>query len=108
VGYRNGGLDVGLNWRYLPSVADANQSLAQTTNTLLGVKAYSVFNFAASYKFEAATLRLGMDNVFNVQPRVVGANPAAPGGGDTNSDQTNANYYDVLGRRVYAGVSVKF
>jgi outer membrane receptor protein involved in Fe transport len=108
VGYRNGGLDVGLNWRYLPSVADANQSLAQTTNTLLGVKAYSVFNFAASYKFEAATLRLGMDNVFNVQPRVVGANPAALGGGDTNSDQTNANYYDVLGRRVYAGVSVKF
>jgi outer membrane receptor protein involved in Fe transport len=50
-------------------------------------------------------LRVGVDNLLDKAPPVVGANPAAK---DTNSNQTNAQFYDVLGRRFYVGVKAKF
>lgn len=107
IGYRIGGLNVGLGWRFLPSVEDASKSLLPTT-TIEGVGSYSVFNLNASYAFERMTLRAGIDNLFDKSPLIVGANPGAPSGGDTNSDQTNASYYDVLGRRFYVGIEASF
>lgn len=107
LGYRWGGTNLGLTWRFLPSVEDASHALVPNS-TVLGVGSYSMFNLTASHDFGAFTLRGGVENLFDRAPPIVGANPAAPGGGDTNSDQTNANYYDVLGRRFYVGASVKF
>lgn len=107
VGYRWDGLNLGLTWRYLPSVEDSSKALVPNT-TVVGVKAYSMFNLTAGYDFGDFTIRGGVDNLLDTSPPIVGANPGAPGGGDTNSDQTNASYYDVLGRRFYIGASVKF
>jgi outer membrane receptor protein involved in Fe transport len=107
VGYRMGGLNVGLGWRFLPSVEDAAKTLTPTT-TVKGVGSYSVFNLNASYDFKHVTLRAGIDNLLDRAPPIVGANPGAPGGGDTNSDQTNAGFYDVLGRRFYVGLKASF
>jgi outer membrane receptor for ferrienterochelin and colicin len=107
VGYRVGGLNVGLGWRFLPSVDDASKVLTPAT-TVRGVGSYSVFNLNASYSFTRVTVRAGIDNLFDRDPSIVGANPGAPGGGDTNSDVTNASYYDVLGRRFYVGLKASF
>jgi outer membrane receptor protein involved in Fe transport len=107
VGYRLGALNLGLGWRFLPSVDDSTKALQPTTK-VQGVGAYSVFNLNASYDFGRTTVRAGIDNLLDKGPPVVGANPGAPGGGDTNSDQTNASYYDVLGRRFYVGLKASF
>ena len=45
-----------------------------------------------------------MDNLLNRDPEIVGYNK-----GVTNaSGATNAGYYDILGRRYYAGVKLDF
>ncbi len=50
------------------------------------------------------TLRAGIDNLFDRQPEVVGYTP-----GVTNAlGSTAAGFYDLLGRRYYAGVNVRF
>jgi iron complex outermembrane recepter protein len=107
VGYRVGDLNVGFGWRFLPKVEDGSKVLTPAT-TVKGVGSYSVFNLNASYDFDRVSVRAGIDNLFNRTPPIVGANPGAPGGGDTNSDQTNPSYYDVLGRRFYIGVKASF
>ena len=45
---------------------------------------------------------MGVDNVMDKDPEVVGANP-----GLTQAlGSTSPNYYDVLGRRFYVGVKL--
>lgn len=102
LGYAWGAFDVGLQWRFLPSVDNSAKALLPTT-TVLGTGAYSVFNLSAGYDFGSVQVRAGIDNVLNRDPSIVGANPAV---GDTNSDQTNLNFYDGLGRRFYVGVKL--
>jgi outer membrane receptor protein involved in Fe transport len=50
-------------------------------------------------------LRAGIDNVLNRRLPIVGENLAV---GDTNSNQTNLNYYDGLGRRFFIGAKATF
>ncbi len=46
---------------------------------------------------------MGIDNLTDVQPNIVGARP-----GDNNAEVTRADYYDILGRRAYIGVKARF
>ncbi len=49
-------------------------------------------------------LRFGIDNLLDADPEIVGANP-----GQTNAmGLTNTGFYDILGRRYYAGVKFSF
>ena len=48
-------------------------------------------------------LRMGIDNLTDEQPNIVGARP-----GDNNAEVTRADYYDILGRRAYVGVKMSF
>ena len=48
--------------------------------------------------------RIGMTNIFNIQPPVVGG---AAGSSGTNSGNTFPNVYDALGRTYFAGVTLK-
>jgi hypothetical protein len=41
--------------------------------------------------------------VFDVKPAIVGATLT-----DSNSTQTQAGYYDVLGPRLYVGLKIQF
>jgi outer membrane receptor protein involved in Fe transport len=105
LGYRfHNDFNVGLQWRHLPSVNDASLAL-NPSSTVLGTGAYDLFNLSAGYNLGKYQLRVGVDNLLDKAPPVVGANPSA---NDTNSNQTNAQYYDVLGRRFYVGVKAKF
>jgi len=104
-GYNFGGgkAGVALQWRYLPAIRD--ESLARTpTSNVFGVGSYQSFNLSASYTLnEKINLRMGIDNLTDEQPPVVGARP-----GDNIAEVTRADYYDILGRRAFVGVTARF
>ena len=103
VGYRWSGFNVNLNWEHLPSIRDQSAALNPAT-TIQGAPHYDLFNLSAGYSFSQYSVRVGIDNVLNKDPLVVGTNP----GVDTNTDLTNPGYYDPLGRRYYVGVKASF
>jgi iron complex outermembrane receptor protein len=104
-GYNFGGgkANIGLQWRYLPSIKD--ESAARNPNTAVyPVGSYQSFNLFAGYMVnDKISLRMGIDNLTDVQPNIVGARA-----GDNNAEVTRADYYDILGRRAYVGVKMQF
>jgi outer membrane receptor protein involved in Fe transport len=50
------------------------------------------------------TLRVGVDNLFDEQAEIVGANP----GVNNNAVNTNPGFYDLLGRRAFVGFQMEF
>ncbi|MEP7243770.1 MAG: TonB-dependent receptor, partial [Gammaproteobacteria bacterium] len=110
VAYRWSAFNVGMGWRFLPSI-DNNAQVTSPTSTTKGTGSYSVFNAFGSYTIGKTTLRVGVDNLFDKDPLVVGANPGAPltgVGADSNADITAPSFYDTLGRRYYVGVKTSF
>ena len=59
--------------------------------------------FAGYTVNDKISLRMGIDNLTDVQPNIVGARV-----GDNNAEVTRADYFDVLGRRAYIGVKMTF
>jgi outer membrane receptor protein involved in Fe transport len=101
--YTWNGLGVALSWEHLSSIKDASAALNPGTK-VRGVPAYDLFGLSSSYNFGKYTIRFGIDNLFDKQPLVVGANP----GVTTASNVTNPGYYDPLGRRYYLGFHASF
>jgi len=93
---------IGLQWQHLPAIRSG------TTNT--GAPAYDVFGLNGSVKvMDNAVIRLGVDNLFDKAPPLIGVNPSVvasaaqlPGGAISTQN------YDIFGRRFYVGVNVKF
>ena len=104
-GYNFGGgkANVALQWRYLPEIRD--ESLARNpTSNVFPIDSYQSFSLQAGYALnEKIALRMGIDNLTDEQPNIVGARP-----GDNNAEVTRADYFDVLGRRYYVGVKMSF
>ena len=68
------------------------------------VDAYQSFNLFAGYNVnDKFDLRMGIDNLLDEEPLIVGAQP-----GDNNAEVTRADYFDVLGRRAYIGIKMSF
>ena len=104
LGYSLGGWTFGLEWRHLPSVANAAKATTPTT-TIQGTDSYDLFNLSANWSLSRmVTLRLGVDNLLDKEGLIVGANP----GVNNARGSTAAGYYDILGRRYYAGVKLDF
>ncbi len=104
-GYNFGGgkANIQLRWRYLPGIRDESAARNPTTN-VYPVASYQNFSLLAGYNInEKMRLRMGIDNLTDVQPNVVGARP-----GNNNAANTNAGYYDILGRRAYVGLNFEF
>ena len=91
---------LGLGWRYLDAIKNAAAASSPNT-TILGTSAYSLFNLNGAYDWEKYTVRFGVDNLLDEDPRIIGANP----GVDTNSDSTLPALYDVVGQRYYLALS---
>ena len=101
--FAGGKANVGLQWRYLPSIQDESAARSPTTN-VFPVDSYQSFSLFAGYTVnDKMNLRMGIDNLTDVQPNIVGARP-----GDGNAEVTRADYYDILGRRAYVGVTFQF
>jgi len=104
LGYSVGDWNVGLSWRYLPAVDNAARA-TNPTATPQGAHSYSLFDLTASWAMtDTVAFRLGIDNLLDRDPEVVGFDPNV-----TNArGLTNAGYYDILGRRMYLGVKLNF
>ncbi len=100
--YSQGGWSAGLRHRYLPSIESANYANDPDT-TVQGAGSYQMLDAFGSVRIsERVSLRGGIDNVLDLKPEVVGRNP-----GTTDAvGQTNAQFYDVLGRRYYVSVQL--
>ncbi len=104
LGYSLPSFNVQLSWRHLPSARDGSV-VTNPVSTVRGVPSYDIFNLAANWQLtDTLTLRGGVDNLLNKDPVVLSANPPTT----NNADNTLANYYDVLGRRYYVGLKMKF
>ena len=104
LGYTLGGWNFGLEWRHLPAVANAAKATNPTT-TIQGTDSYDLFNLSANWSINrTVTLRLGVDNLLDKDPLVVGYNPRV----NNANGATAPGYYDILGRRYYAGVKLDF
>ncbi len=103
-GYGVGPASLSFNWRHLPSV----RNLALATNAAarqLPTESYDLFDMAATWALtDSIDVRGGIDNLFDKDPLRVGVNP-----GVTNATaMTDKGVYDVLGRRFFVGVNVRF
>jgi len=114
--YTQGSWGVGLNWRHLPSI-DSFNSVTDPETTVQGADAYDIFNLTGDWQItENFAISGGIDNLFNRDPERSGAGQiqtinAANGGGQTvlnGAATTNAQYYDVLGRRYFINLKLQF
>jgi iron complex outermembrane receptor protein len=100
-----------LTWRHIGGVdvdrASGNSFLAGPVDAVdAKLKAVDYFDLVATWRIKANyTLRLGANNVFDVEPPLVGANHLAPvfGNGSTYSQ-----VYDTLGRYLFVGLTAQF
>lgn len=104
----NSGWNLALRWRYLPEIANAGA--AAGTTTISDTADQHMFDLSGGVRLGADDqifVRYGIDNLLNEQPEITGRNlnPADP---STGVGVTNAQFYDVLGRRFFVGLNVQF
>jgi outer membrane receptor protein involved in Fe transport len=99
-------VNLGLRWTHLPEVENAVFATNPNT-TVLPTSSYDRFDLFGGWSVgDNVQVRFGIDNLLDADPEIVGANPG-PGG--TNAmGVTNTGFYDILGRRYYAGVKFSF
>jgi len=109
LGYTVGPVSVALQWQHLPSA----KSIAYTSNNatpFVGSPAYDLFNLNGTFSITRnATLRWGVDNVFDKAPPLVEYNGSTTGlANGIGASPFNAYFFDLNGRRFYAGATFKF
>jgi outer membrane receptor protein involved in Fe transport len=115
------GLDVTLSWRYFSPVKletlSPNTNIAAAagctiatgciSNTDAFISSYSYFDLTAAIKVaDKVTLRLGVNNILDKQPPVIGATnlPAPPIGNGNTMPQVS----DSLGRYIFGSIIAQF
>jgi len=120
--YARNAWNLALRWRHLPSAIDATQAVINaniktgfakpgTLSTSLGAESsYDIFDLSGGYNVGKRTqLRYGIDNLFDTPPVCTGGRTALdPTGAAPCGGETEAGFYDILGRSVYVGVKVGF
>ncbi len=113
------GLDVTASWRYFSAMkldslsSNANLSGAPGTianggisNTDAAIKAYNYLDLTAAIKVaDKITFRIGVNNVFDKDPPVIGTTnlPSTAGNGNTFPQ-----VYDALGRYIFGEITAQF
>ena len=94
-------MDSGLRWRHLPSVKPQDYLVAACTaaRCFADTASYDSFDLYSSFKLsEGLSLRGGVDNLLDKNP------PVTRG----IAGSTDAQNYDIIGRRYYVAVTAKF
>jgi iron complex outermembrane recepter protein len=111
IGYAVGGASVNLSWRHLPKIRH-NSLVTNPLSTTSPTSSYELFGLTGRWSInDTWTVRGGVDNLFDRQPVLVGANwvPTATGSGVTSAaGTTDTSNYDIIGRRYYLGFNAKF
>jgi outer membrane receptor protein involved in Fe transport len=113
--------NLALRWRHLPTAIDASQAginsniaagltAPGTRSTELGAEeSYDVFDLTGGFEISGKVqLRYGIDNLFDTDAVWTGGRILPDPHPSTGSGETEAGFYDILGRSIYAGVKVSF
>jgi outer membrane receptor protein involved in Fe transport len=108
-GYSLGPVAVSLQWQHLPGA----KSISYTSNNatpFVGAPAYDLFNLSGTVSVvKNATLRWGIDNLFNKAPPYAEYNASTTGlANGIGANPFNPYFYDMNGRRFYVGANFKF
>jgi iron complex outermembrane recepter protein len=112
------GLDVSLAWRYFsgtkseglssnPNLGTGSIANGGVSNTDAFISSYNYIDLTAAVKLgDKVTLRLGVNNVFDKDPPLIGAStlPGPPAGNGNTFPQA----YDALGRFIFGEMIVQF
>jgi outer membrane receptor protein involved in Fe transport len=116
LGYNGGPLSVGLRWNYYPSIKAADAAANPATRQRGVIEPYNLFSLSGSYELSSTLmLRAGIDNMFNVEPPLSGGAYAEDGSFWATVPPALATpalpsadaRYDQLGRRYFAGFTLK-
>ncbi len=114
--YSNTGFGVSLNWRHLPSIR-SNVYVTDKTTPQQGASSYDIFGLTGDWDITSnLAISGGIDNLLDKDPERTGigqvVNIAAGDGGGTTvlngSGTTTATFYDVLGRRYFLNLKLRF
>jgi outer membrane receptor protein involved in Fe transport len=121
VHYNRDRWNLALRWRHLPTAIDASQAAINaniqaglsppgTMSTQLGAEdSYDVFDLSGGFDVGKRTqLRYGVDNLFDTMAVFTGGRTALDPHPSTGAGETEAGFYDILGRSFYVGVKVGF
>ncbi len=101
VSYFKSKWNLSLRWRHLPSIEAAAAATGPTSTLATG--AYDVFDLTGGIAFSPRwNFRYGVENLLDREPEITDATPWSKG------SATNGNFYDVLGRAAYVGMSMTF
>lgn len=106
--FDNAGWNLSLRWRYLPELESAAAAGSETT--ILPANEYNIFDVNGGYRFgqnENFLIRFGIENLLDAQPEITARN-TDPDDLSSGAGSTDSGFYDVLGRRYYAGLQVRF
>jgi outer membrane receptor protein involved in Fe transport len=96
--YMSGGFNGRFQARHIPGLT----LVEGAANVVSSVSAKTYLDLNVDYAFnDSLTLFVGVDNIADTEPPIVGFSLA----GDANVD---ISLYDVLGRRYFAGVRLKY
>ncbi len=109
VSYGRSMWNLGLRWRHLPSAIDATQAVTPLSTQTGAMESYDVFDLSGSWNAtRRATVRFGIQNLFDTAPVWTGGRTAADNNPSTGSGTTEAGFYDILGRQFYVGINANF
>ena len=104
LGYSVGPADVSLRWRFLPRVENAARVLSPTAQVDDTASNSRIDLFGNWRVNDQVSLRVGIQNLANTSPPLVGVTAGNSEAGLTDP----AGTYDEVGREFYAGVQAKF
>jgi iron complex outermembrane recepter protein len=105
-------LDFSLTWRFVNSVKVeyTSSQLADTgvdpTYGDIRLPSFSYFDLSAAYRWNDVTFRLGVNNLFDKSPPLIGASEI--GNGIFGENNTYPQVYDSLGRFIHMSITAKF
>jgi iron complex outermembrane recepter protein len=102
------GISLSLNWRYIGAVKASRPELFPTYPGDLKIGAQNYFDLTSVFHVgRKYVLRLGVNNLFDRPPPIVGGSSNTAVGGGVNGN-TFAGLYDPLGRYMFAGLTMNF
>ena len=101
--------NLAMRWRHLPSAIDPTAVVSAFSTHTGAQQSYDVFDLTGSWNAtDKTTMRFGITNLLDTPPVWTGGRTAADAYPTDGSDQTEAGFYDILGRQYYVGVNVNF
>jgi outer membrane receptor protein involved in Fe transport len=103
--YATGPATATFSWSHWPSIKSSVAALNPDT-TILGADSYDLFSLHGTFAVTPSIIfRVGVDNLFDQEPRISEVNTAPPPGTTPGGVLGGiGGVYDLLGRRFFAGI----